>query len=101
MRKLLKSFKTEIHPTPEQKCKINKTIGTCRYIYNFYLSQNKELHEKGESFLSGKSFRTISGNPRQFNYRDESAGVCMSAQCKQYNNPHPLLKYKYKYKYKK
>ena len=27
--------------------------------------------------LSG--FRTISGNPRQFNYRDESAGVCMSA----------------------
>ena len=24
-------------------------------------------------------FRTISGNPRQFNYRDESAGVCMSA----------------------
>ena len=27
-------------------------------------------------------FRTISGNTRQFNYRDESAGVCISAQCK-------------------
>ena len=27
-------------------------------------------------------FRTKSGNPRQFNYRDESAGVCISAQCK-------------------
>ena len=25
-------------------------------------------------------FRIISGNPRQFNYRDESAGVCVSAQ---------------------
>ena len=25
------------------------------------------------------SFRTISGNPRQFNYRDESAGLCISA----------------------
>ena len=24
-------------------------------------------------------FRTISGNPRQFNYRDESAGLCISA----------------------
>ena len=24
--------------------------------------------------------RIISGNPRQFNYRDESAGVCVSAQ---------------------
>ena len=27
-----------------------------------------------------KDFRIISGNPRQFNYRDESAGVCVSAQ---------------------
>lgn len=27
----------------------------------------------------GTSFRTISGNPRQFNYRDESAGLCISA----------------------
>ena len=34
---MLKSFKTEINPTIEQKDKINKTIGTCRYIYNFYL----------------------------------------------------------------
>ena len=25
------------------------------------------------------TFRTISGNPRQFNYRDESAGLCISA----------------------
>lgn len=56
MRKLLKSFKTEINPTPEQKVKINKTIGTCRYVYNFYLAYNKELHEKGEKFVSGKSF---------------------------------------------
>ncbi|WP_337641830.1 helix-turn-helix domain-containing protein [Anthropogastromicrobium sp.] len=29
---LLKSFKTEINPTPEQITKINKTIGTCRYL---------------------------------------------------------------------
>ena len=56
MRKLLKSFKTEINPTDEQKVKINKTIGTCRYIYNFYLVYNKELHDKGEKFMTGKSF---------------------------------------------
>ena len=54
MRKLLKSFKTEINPTEEQK--IRKTIGTCRYIYNFYLTHNKELYDKGEKFMSGKSF---------------------------------------------
>ena len=53
---MLKSFKTEINPTEEQKVKIRKTIGACRYIYNFYLAYNKELHDNGEKFMSGKSF---------------------------------------------
>lgn len=56
MRKLPKSFKTEINPTQEQKIKINRAIGTCRYVYNFYLAHNKELHKNGERFMSGKSF---------------------------------------------
>ena len=53
---MLKSFKTEINPTPEQITKINKTIGTCRYLYNFYLSYNLKRYEQGEKFMSGKSF---------------------------------------------
>jgi putative transposase len=53
---MLKSFKTEINPTEEQKAKINKTIGTCRYVYNFYIAHNKELHDNGEKFMTGKSF---------------------------------------------
>ena len=53
---MLKSFKTEINPSTEQIVKINKTIGTCRYIYNFYLAHNKDLYDKGEKFMSGKSF---------------------------------------------
>ena len=57
MRELLKSFKTEINPTEEQKVKIRKTIGTCRFIYNFYLAHNKELHESGKKFMSSNEFR--------------------------------------------
>ena len=53
---MLKSFKTEINPSEEQKVKIHKTIGTCRFIYNFYLAHNKELYDKGKKFMSGKSF---------------------------------------------
>lgn len=53
---MLKSFNTEINPTPEQKVRINKTIGTCRYVYNFYLDYNKCLHDKGEKFMTGKRF---------------------------------------------
>ena len=54
---MLKSFKTEINPTEGQKAKIRKTIGTCRYIYNFYLAHNKELYDKGEKFMSSNKFR--------------------------------------------
>ena len=71
MRKLLKSFKTEINPTKEQIVKINKTIGTCRYIYNFYLAHNKELHANGEKFMSGKSFSVWLNNEYLPNNPDE------------------------------
>ena len=65
---MLKSFKTEIDPTPEQKVKINKTIGTCRYVYNVYLSHNKALYDKGEKFMTGKSFSVgIKSSPVSFN----------------------------------
>ena len=59
---MLKSFKTEINPSEEQKVKIHKTIGTCRFVYNFYLAHNKELHEKGEKFMSSNQFRVWLNN---------------------------------------
>lgn len=66
---MLKSFKTEINPTEEQKARIRRTIGTCRYVYNFYLGHNKALHDNGEKFMTGKDFSLwlnneyISDNP--------------------------------------
>ena len=59
---MLKSFKTEINPTEEQKAKIRKTIGTCRYVYNFYLAHNKELHENGKKFMSSNQFKVWLNN---------------------------------------
>lgn len=54
---MLKSFKTEINPTQEQMQKINRTIGTCRFVYNFYLAHNKELYDSEKRFLSGMDFQ--------------------------------------------
>ena len=62
MRELLKSFKTEINPTEAQKVRIRKTIGTCRFIYNFYLAHNKELHESGKKYMSSSQFRVWLNN---------------------------------------
>jgi len=56
MKALLKSYKTEVKPTLEQKQKINQTIGTSRFIYNFYLAHNKEHYEKDKTFISGITF---------------------------------------------
>ncbi|MDE5569036.1 MAG: helix-turn-helix domain-containing protein, partial [Ruminococcus sp.] len=53
---MLKSYKTEIFPTPEQKQIIHRTIGVCRFVYNFYLAHNKEIYEKEERFISGYEF---------------------------------------------
>ena len=53
---MIVSYKTEINPTQEQVQKINQTIGTCRYIYNFYLAMQKERYEHGEKLQSAMDF---------------------------------------------
>ena len=53
---MLKAYKTEIFPTPEQEQIIHRTIGVCRFVYNFYLAHNKGIYEKEEKFVSGYDF---------------------------------------------
>jgi putative transposase len=53
---LLKAFKTEISPSKNQANKINRTIGTCRFVYNFYIDHNKEVYESTKRFVSGMEF---------------------------------------------
>lgn len=53
---MLRAFKTEIDPSPEQKRIIHKTIGVCRFIYNFYIAHNKEVYEREKRFVSGIEF---------------------------------------------
>lgn len=51
-----RAYLIEIKPTTEQITKINQTIGTCRYVYNLYLSKNKEMYEKEGKFITGYDF---------------------------------------------
>ncbi|MGE1008033.1 RNA-guided endonuclease InsQ/TnpB family protein [Bacillus cereus] len=51
-----KAYLIEIKPTNEQITKIHQTIGVCRYVYNLYLSKNKETYESEGKFLSGYEF---------------------------------------------
>ena len=56
MKKLKRAYKMEINPTDEQKCKIHRTIGVSRFVYNFYIARNKEVYEKEGKFVSGMDF---------------------------------------------
>jgi len=51
-----KAFKTEIKPNSSQSIKINKTIGVCRYVYNFYLNESMKHYRNTGKFLSGYDF---------------------------------------------
>ena len=56
MKKLKRAYKVEINPTDEQKSKIHQTIGVSRFVYNFYIADNKEVYEKEGKFVSGMDF---------------------------------------------
>ncbi|MGH1327649.1 RNA-guided endonuclease InsQ/TnpB family protein [Bacillus pretiosus] len=51
-----RAYFIEIKPTNEQITKINQTIGVCRYVYNLYISKNKEIYATEGKFLSGYDF---------------------------------------------
>ncbi|MEZ2659223.1 RNA-guided endonuclease InsQ/TnpB family protein [Aneurinibacillus aneurinilyticus] len=51
-----KAYLIEIKPTTEQITKIHQTIGVCRYVYNLYISKNKEMYKEEGTFMSGYDF---------------------------------------------
>lgn len=53
---MLKSYKTEIKPTPEQAEKIRQTIGVCRVVYNMFIAENQARYKRGEKYISGMDF---------------------------------------------
>jgi len=51
-----KAFKTEIILSTTQRQKINQTIGTCRYVYNLYVSTAQKYYKETGKHLSGYDF---------------------------------------------
>lgn len=53
---MIKAYKTEIRLTLDQQIKINKTLGVCRYVYNFFIAHNQQRYAAGDNFMSGYAF---------------------------------------------
>lgn len=58
----MKAYKTEIHPTEEQRRHIEQTFSACRYVFNQYIAANQKAHEAGEKFISGYTFSKYLNN---------------------------------------
>ena len=52
----MKAYRVEVKLSKEQKTKLRKTIGVCRFVYNLYISYNKEIYEKEKRFVSAYEF---------------------------------------------
>lgn len=59
---MLRAYKVELIPTEQQKQKINQSIGICRWLYNHYLTKNKQLYEDYKNNLISKSDAFMSAN---------------------------------------
>ncbi len=52
-----RAYKVEIKPTSEQKQKIERTMGVCRYVYNLFIATNRDNYRSGtQSYMSGYDF---------------------------------------------
>lgn len=47
-----KSYKYRIYPTKEQEVLIQKTFGSCRFVFNKFLGIKKDLYETEKQSLS-------------------------------------------------
>ena len=57
MSKRLRAYKVELKPTSEQIQQIERTMGVCRYVYNLFISTNRDNYRNGtQSYLSGYDF---------------------------------------------
>ena len=53
---MLRTYKTEIHPTKDQMIKINQSLGVCRFLYNRYIRENINAYQDKQPFITANAF---------------------------------------------
>jgi len=52
----MKAYSTEVSLSTEQQTQYARTVGTCRYIYNLFISANQERHQSGLKYIDNYKF---------------------------------------------
>lgn len=56
---IIRALKMRIYPNDEQKVKIDKTLGTCRFVYNHMLARNQKVYERRKEHLSNYEMQNL------------------------------------------
>ena len=56
---IIKALKMRIYPNREQALKIDKTIGSCRYVYNHMLDRNIKSYKRREEHLNYNQMQNL------------------------------------------
>ncbi len=54
-----KVYKYRLEPTTEQEIVLNKTVGCCRFVYNYFLKLNIDQYAKDETFVFNHQMVTM------------------------------------------
>ena len=52
LKTILRAYKYRIYPNKKQRELINKTIGCCRFVYNYYLNKKIELYKTEQKSIN-------------------------------------------------
>ena len=83
---IIRALKMRIYPNDEQKVKIDKTLGTCRFVYNHMLARNQKVYERRKEHLSYNEMQNLL--PVMKNYlpwMKEADSQALKHACRQLN----------------
>lgn len=83
---IIRALKMRIYPNDEQKVKIDKTLGTCRFVYNHMLARNQKVYERRKGHLSYSEMQNLL--PVMKNYlpwMKEADSQALKHACRQLN----------------
>lgn len=84
--KITKALKMRIYPNKEQALKINKTIGSCRYVYNHMLARNKKVYARRNEHLSYYDMQNLLPSMKNYlPWLKESDSQALKYACRQIN----------------
>lgn len=84
--KITKALKMRIYPNKEQALKIDKTISSCRYVYNHMLARNNKIYTRRNEHLSYYDMQNLLPNMKEYlPWLKEVDSQALKHACRQLN----------------